>query len=258
MDIIVCLKRVPDAASRIAIDTTGFDIRRDIPWIINPFDEIALHAALAIKERFGGSVTLIHAGAEDGEEMLRKGIALGADRAVYIKDPAINHADGMTIARAISFVIRPMPFDIILAGRRASDTDAGITGPAIAAFLDIPVVPSIKKLDIDPATMLASALADGGACSVECRLPALFTADRGLCEPRYPTLAGIMGSKKTSIRYLDLKAVGVDAAVLSASPIQRAGIHLPLTTRKGVILQEELPEQVKAAARFLRAETEGV
>lgn len=251
MNIIVCLKRVPDAASRIVIDGPGLDIKRDIQWILNPFDEIALHAALAVKERLGGSVTLIHVGADGGEEMLRKGLALGADAAVYIKDPAVIHADGITVASAIASVIRPMPFDIILAGRRASDTDAGITGPAVAAFLDIPVVSSIKKLDITPATRLASALTDGGAYSVECNLPALFTVDRGLCEPRYPTLAGIMGSKKLSIKYLDLKAAGVDAAALSGAPVQRTGIHLPPKTRKGVILQGELSEQVAATVRFL-------
>lgn len=258
MHIIVCLKRVPDAASRIAIDRNGLDIKRDIQWILNPFDEIALHAAIAVKERHGGTITLIYAGAEDGEDILRKGIAFGADHAVYIKDAAVNHADGITIARAISSVIRPMPFDIILCGRRASDTDAGITGPAIAAFLDIPVVSSIKRLDIAPATGLANALTDGGAYSVDCNLPALFTVDRGLCEPRYPTLSGIMGSKKTSIRYLDLKAVGVDTATLSAAPVQRTNIHLPPKTRKGVILQGDMSEQVKTAARFIRDATEEV
>lgn len=255
MDIIVCLKRVPDAAARVDIDATGLDIKHETTWILNPFDEIALNAAISLKGRLGGSVTLVHAGAEGGEELLRKGIALGADAAVYIKDPVIDRADGITVARALSSVISAMPFDIILCGRRASDTDAGITGPAIAALLDIPVVSSIKTLDINLDTRLATAAADGGATVVESMLPALFTADRGLCELGYPTLSGIMNAKKTPIKTLDLKAAGVDIDAPSSTVVRREGLSLPLKTRKGVILEGELTEQVKAAARFLRGET---
>ncbi|MBI5886960.1 MAG: electron transfer flavoprotein subunit beta/FixA family protein [Deltaproteobacteria bacterium] len=255
MDIIVCLKRVPDAAGRVDINATGLDIGRETAWILNPFDEIALNAAIVLKEKLGGSVTLVHAGAEAGEELLRKGIALGADAAVYLKDPAVTSVDGITVARALSSIIRSMPFDIILCGRRGSDTDAGITGPAIAAFLDIPVVSSIKTLDINPDARLATATADNGATVVECMLPALFTADRGLSELIYPTLSGIMNAKKTPIRTLDLKAAGVDIDAASKSSVRRERLSLPQKTRKGVILEGALTEQVKAAARFLRRET---
>ena len=254
LNITVLVKRVPDTASRVEIDgATG--IRSDSGHIINPYDEFALEEALRIKERFGASVTVMTAGAQGGEDILKKCVAMGADAAVCIKDARLSGASAMTIAAAIAQVISKAPFDLVLAGRRATDDGAGIVGAAVAAFLDIPLVSSIKKLDIDPVGKKATAHSetDYGTEVVECGLPVLFTATKGLNEPRYPTLANIMKSKKFDIIFVDLdRAQGLIARLKGS--LTRESLAYPVIRRKNVLLKGEAAWQVKEAVKAIKDE----
>lgn len=256
MRIIVCLKRVPDTGTLIEIDSTGLDIKRDVPWVCNPFDEIALEQALRLKERYNGELTVICASAEDCEDVLRKALALGADNAVCVKDPCLANIEPISVARVISAVIRALSFDLIICGRMSTDTGAGIVGPAIAAQLGLPCVCSIKQLEVDAFAGAAIAITEaaGVTLTLACRLPALFTVDRGLCVPRYPSLSGIMKAKKAPIRYVALSEIGLDAAALTRSTIKRTRLSYPARTRKGVILDGNVAKQVKEAMGFLKAE----
>lgn len=256
MDVIVCLKKVPDTGARIEIEKDGLEIKADIPWILNPYDEFAVEEAIRIKERFGWSVTLIHAGVEGGEEVLKKGVAMGADSAVYVKDPLLKGLEGLDIARVLSAVISRMPFDLILCGKQGTDGDSGTVGGAIAGLLDIPLVSAIKGLRLFPEEKRAEALreVEGGMELVECTLPALFTTHKGLNEPRFPTLPGIMRAKRQGIRYLNLDSLGVEPAGLLKGGFEREGLSYPILKRKGLILNGDIRKQVKEAVRFLKEE----
>src|SRR3990172_11871788 len=216
MNIIVCLKRVPDTGARLEIEKDGMELKPDFPWVLNPYDEFAIEEAIRIKERFGGSVTLITLGSEGGEEILRRGVATGADVEVYVKDPLLKGLDEINIARVLSAAISTIPFDMILGGKQGTDMDSGVVGGALAGMLDIPLVSAVKRLNILLEERRAQAFREveggteeGGTEVVECALPALFTTHKGLNEPRYPTLSGIMRAKKQEIQYLDLNSIGI-------------------------------------------------
>ncbi|MBI5561657.1 MAG: electron transfer flavoprotein subunit beta/FixA family protein [Deltaproteobacteria bacterium] len=253
MDIIVCVTSVPDAASRIEIDSTGLGIKAAFPSILNPFDEIALEEAVRLAEAHGGSVTVVHAGAEGGEEPLRKCLAQGADEAVYVKDPALLGADGLATARVLAKAIQTMPHDVILCGRAATGAAAGSTGPYLAALLGIPIIPSIRKLKIlsNGRDAEAECEAQAGGLSVECGLSAVFTATKGLAEPRYPSMQSIMKARKKAIRYLDLNALGIAPASLSTPGIKRERLSRRSNARSCVMLKGGVETQAKEAARFL-------
>lgn len=150
MDIIACLKRVPDTGARLEIESNGLEVKADFPWILNPYDEFAIEEAIRIRDRAGGKVTLIHAGPEGGEEVLKKGIAMGADSAVYVKDPRLDGLDEVSIARVLTAVLSKFPFDMILCGKQGTDSDAGVVGSALAGLLNIPIVSAVKRLTLFP------------------------------------------------------------------------------------------------------------
>ncbi|MBI4378556.1 MAG: electron transfer flavoprotein subunit beta/FixA family protein [Nitrospinae bacterium] len=256
MDIIVCLKRVPDTGARIEIEKDGIDIKSDLPWIINPYDEFAVEEAIRIKERFGGRITLINAGGEGGEEVLKKGIAMGADSSIYIKDPLVKNLDNLGIAKVLSKVISTVHFDIILCGKTGIDDNAGIIGGALAGILNIPCISAVNRLKIFPEKKIieASREVEGGIELVESPIPAVITAAKGLNEPRYPSLSGIMRAKKHEINFLNLNSIGIDIESLFHGTFKRTALsYLPLN-RKGIILNVDRIEQVKEAVKFLRDE----
>lgn len=255
MDIIVCLKRVPDAGARIEIEKDSLEIKSDV-WVLNPYDEFAVEEAIRIKERFGAKVTLINASAEGAEEILKKGIAMGADSAVYVKDPILKGLNELGIARVLSIIISDMPFDLILCGKQGTDGDSGIVGGAIAGLFNIPFVSAVKKLNIFPEERRAESLreVDVGTEAVECRLPALFTTHKGLNEPRYPTLQGIMRAKKEKIRYLNLDSLGIKPGDFLKDNLKRVGLSYSQRVRKGKILKADVREQAIEAVKFLRDE----
>lgn len=261
MNIIVCIKRVPDTTARIEIEKggpNGIDvIKADLPWVLNPYDEFALEEGIRIREKFGAAVTLLTAGWEGGEEILKKGISMGADAAVYVKDQRLKCVfDGLNIARVLSAVISKMPFDIILCGKQGTDGDFALVGPALSGLLDIPIASAVKKLDIFPGERRAVALreTEGGSEFVECGLPALFTTHKGLNEPRYPTLPGIMKAKKQEIKFFDLDSLGMRPEDLLNGNISRVELSYTSLRRKGAILKGEVREQVKEAIKFLKYE----
>ncbi|GMR04584.1 MAG: electron transfer flavoprotein subunit beta/FixA family protein [Thermodesulfobacteriota bacterium] len=256
MDIIVCLKRVPDTGVEIEIEEGGLETKEaGLPWVLNPYDEYAVEEAVRIKERFAGRVTVITAGSEGGEEVLKKAIAMGADEAVYVTDAGLKGLDGRGIAMVLSRVISKMPFDLILCGKQGTDTDSGMVGGAVAGLLNIPLVSAIKSLKVFPDKNHAEAHreVERGVEVIECPLPALFTAQKGLNEPRYPSLPGIMRAKKHEIRYLDLSSIGIKKEAFQ-SPFNREGLSHPALKRKGIIFKGDLGDAVNQTVKFLKEE----
>ncbi|MDP3937286.1 MAG: electron transfer flavoprotein subunit beta/FixA family protein [Deltaproteobacteria bacterium] len=262
MKIIVILKQVPDSETKIKVKGDGSGIETDgIKYVISPYDEYAVEEALKLKEKAGGdsTVTVVSAGPDRTVESIRTALAMGADAAVHVNDPALEGADSLGVARALAKAIQDNGFDIIFAGKQGIDQDNSQVPSAVAELLDIPQVNIIAKFEIteDKSKATVSRRIEGGEETIETSLPALFGCEKGLNEPRYASLPGIMKAKKKPVKTVDLAGLGLDAGEVGA-----AGSHvkilkwIPLPERQaGKILQGmETAEASKELVRLLREE----
>src|SRR4030095_2315727 len=215
MKILVTIKQVPDTATQVkiaadgkSIDTTG------VTWIVSPYDEFAVEEALRIKEKRGqGEVVAVSLGPARAKEALRSCLAVGAERAIHRLDPAWESADSLTTARALAGVIKQEAPGLALFGRQAIDDDMGAVGAQVAELLGWPCASWIMEeaVDGDGKTVRVGRQVEGGLEVFDLPLPAVVSAQKGLNEPRYPTLKGIMGAKKKAIKGVRAPARGLDA-----------------------------------------------
>lgn len=259
MNVVVCLKQVPDTELTLSIAEGGQDIDRgDLNYVINPYDEYAIEEALRIKEKFGGEITLAAIGPERYEEALRGGLAMGADRAIHVKDDALEGSDPLVIAYILSKVIGGIEYDLILCGKQAIEDDSGQVGPALAEYLNLPQVTVVTKLEIDSESKKAVAHreVEGGIEVVETSLPAVVTTQKGLNEPRYASLRGMMKAKKMSIEARGIADLGISSDEVGKVGSKTHLIELiyPPKRSAGRILEGELVEVVKELVRCLREE----
>jgi electron transfer flavoprotein beta subunit len=201
MNIIVCVKAVPNPALPLEFDVWNNTIK-DTGWnyILNRYDEVALEEALRLREAHGGKVTVVTLAPALNDEVLRTCLAMGVDHAIRIDSPDSFQFDGYNIARRLSETIGQKEYDIILCGYRSLDRNAGEVGSMLAELLGLPSVTAIVDLKVDSSTQTARVVRrlERGAREIkQCRLPALFTTDLLLNEPRYPTLPG----RKLAARY---------------------------------------------------------
>lgn len=255
MNIVVLIKRVPDTETRIQIKD-GKVVTDGISWIISPYDEYGVEEALRINEKYGGGkVTLLCLGPEEAKETIRKGLALGADDAVHINDPALLNGDASVTAKVLAAALKKMQYDLILAGKQAVDEDNAQVAVRVAELLDLPCVNSVIKLDIADDKKSARCLreVDGDRDVAETTLPALITAQQGLNEPRYPSLKGIMGAKKKPI--VDWKAadLGLDPATL-APKLETVRLDPPPARPPGKKIPGDAVTATKELVRLLREE----
>jgi len=199
MNIVVLAKQVPDPEAFVSIAGEGRSLEIEQKFAVNLFDEVAVEEALRLREKHGGKVRVITLGAARAIEVLRTAIAMGADEALLLDDEAFLEGDGTSTALALSRAASKEPFDIILAGRQAIDDDRGEVGPMVAQFLSLPHVGGIVKLDCDGGKAKAESETEGGHEVVESRLPAVFTVERGLNEPRTAPITGVMKAMKATI-----------------------------------------------------------
>lgn len=264
MNIIVCLKQVPDTESQIKIAPDGKSIEEgDIKWIMNPYDEFAVEEALRIKEKMGGEVTVIGLGPKRVTESLRTALAMGADKAVLISDSALEGSDVLATAKALAAEIKGHEYDIILAGQRGVDNDLGLVGAAVAEYLDIPQVSLAVKLDIaeDGKSAKVNRPVEGQTLVIETSLPALVTAQKGLNEPRYASLPGIMKAKKKPLEERTIADLSLDAGEVGtgAQKMQLIEITPPPQRQAGKIVDGGSPEEKAAAlAKMLREEAKAI
>ena len=197
MKIAVCIKRTPDSESRfrVAASSTAVD-ETGLKFDIDDFASYAVEVALQLNEKQGPGETVVFAvGPDNVQETLRKAMSMGVDRAVQLKTTAIPY-DGLAIAKALAAELRGGGFDLILFGKHAFDSSAGVVGTATAELLGIPCVTAASKLDIANGRGTARRELEGIAEVVEFPLPAAVTIDEGIARPRYPSLKGIMAAKK--------------------------------------------------------------
>lgn len=253
MNILVLVKQVPDTEAIIrAQSDTELDIENK--YALNFFDEFAVEEALRIKEKQGGGiVTVVTLGSKKAADALRRGIAMGADEAFQIEDPALEKADGYATAKALATFIEGRDYDVILCGKQAIDDDAGAVGPALAQLLGIPHLTSIVELEIfaDQREARTAREIEGGREIVVCPLPALFSAQKGLNEPRIPQVAGVMKAMKAQIQKIDLNALGLSPE--DVKPKTKILKFYPPRKRPPVkMIEEEFPKNVEALVKVLR------
>jgi electron transfer flavoprotein beta subunit len=196
--IAVCIKRTPDSESRFRIASSGAAIdEAGLKFDIDDFAGYAVEAALQMNEKAGGGETVVVAvGPDLVQESLRKAMSMGADRAVQLKTDGAAPADGLAVAKALAAELKDGGFDLILFGKHAFDTSAGIVGTATAELLGLPAVTAVSKIDVANGRGSAQRDLEGGTEIVEFPLPAVVTIDEGVARPRYPSLKGIMAAKK--------------------------------------------------------------
>jgi len=210
VDIVVLVKQVPDTESIIQIGEDGVSINTDdIKWVMNPYDELAVEAALQIKESQGGTITILSMGPDKTVETIRTALAMGADKGIHISDPSAEGSDALSRAKLLSEAIKTISFDLVIAGMRAVDEDNYLVGSAVAEYLDIPQISQVTKVVVQDQTVTCHRIIEGATLVTKTPLPVLFTTQRGLNEPRYASLPGIMKAKKKPIDTLSLSDLGI-------------------------------------------------
>ena len=210
MNIIVCIKQVPDTEAQIRLKADGSGIdETGIKWVMNAYDEYGVEEALRLKEKHGGEVTVVSLGPARAMETIRTALAMGADKGIHISDPALEDADPYVAASALAAAIKGIPHDLIFCGQRAIDDDAGQVGSILAELLGIPQITLATKVDVEGAKVKAVRPVEGAQLLIESPLPCVITAQKGLNEPRYASLPGIMKAKKKPVDVKDAAALGI-------------------------------------------------
>ncbi|PIU45841.1 MAG: electron transfer flavoprotein subunit beta [Ignavibacteriales bacterium CG07_land_8_20_14_0_80_59_12] len=198
MNIVVCVNHVPDTETKVKVGPDGKSIdKAGVNYMLSPYDESAVEECLRLKEKNGGQVTAISLGGDANKETLRKVYAMGVDKAILLKDEAPRDSYG--VAKALADVIKELSPDVVFFGKQSIDYDDAQVGGLVAEMLGLPSVSVVVKLEIDNGNVRAQREIEGGHETVETRLPAVFTAQKGLNEPRYPSLRGIMQAKSKAI-----------------------------------------------------------
>jgi electron transfer flavoprotein beta subunit len=258
--IVVCIKQVPDTETQIKIAPSGTAIATDdIKWVMNPYDEFGVEEALRIKEKMGGEVIVVGLGPKRVTESIRTALAMGADKGILISDPALEGSDALAVAKALAAAVKGLGFDLIFTGQRGIDEDQGLVGAALADILGIPQVSLAVKVEVsaDGKSVKVNRPVEGQTLVIEASLPALITAQKGLNEPRYASLPGIMKAKKKPLEEKTLKDLGLGPAEFGAAA-RKLKIHQitpPPSRAAGKIVQGETAQDKAAElARLLHEE----
>ena len=258
MNIIVCIKQVPDTTDVRIDPETNTLIRSGVACIVNPFDMYAVEEGVRLKEKFGGKVTVLTMGPPQAEEALRETISLGADEAILISDRAFAGSDTWATSYTLSGAIRKIgDYDVIICGKQAIDGDTAQVGPGISAHLDIPQITYVKKiedLNMDNKYMRSERMTEEGYEIIESPLPCLITVVKEINEPRLPSLKGKMRSKKAEIKKWGAKDLDLDPGLigLNGSPTKVVKIFTPPPREKGQVLEGDPKEISEKLAELLK------
>jgi electron transfer flavoprotein beta subunit len=243
MRIVVCVKQVPDVAELRIDEVTHSLVRAGVPSILNPFDEFAVEEALRIRERNGGTITVITMGPPQAKEALIRCLAMGADRAILLTDSAFAAADTYATAKTLALALKKLEFDLIICGMKAIDGETCQVGPELAELLGIPSISYIKKVETDSSTntILAERLTEDGYEQIQSTLPCLLTATKALNVPRMPTLIQQLTAKQKPIETWSTATIGAERkdVGLTGSRTQVLKVYTPELRSQGVIVTTE-------------------
>jgi len=247
VNIIVCIKQVPDTAEIKINPETNTLMREGVPSIINPFDLNAIEAALQIRDTSDGKVTVLTMGPPQAETSLREAISMGADEAVLLSDKAFAGSDTWATSYTLAMAIKKLGADIIFCGKQAIDGDTAQVGPETAEFLNIPHISYIRKIEeVMDKSIRVQRLMDEGYDVVESSLPVLLTVVKELNDPRMPSLKGKMAAKKAEIKVMGFADIEADEnnLGLKGSPTQVKNIFAPEMKAERKMIEGSPDEQV--------------
>jgi len=256
MNIVVCVKQVPDTTAKKEL-TGDFLLNRDqLESVVNPFDEYALEEALRLKEAQGGEVTVLTMGPPSAEDSMRKALAMGADGGMLVTDPALRGSDWRATSRVLAKALGMLEYDLVLTGMESTDARSGLVPGGVAEWLGLPLLTFAAKLDVTGGTARINRQISGGFQEVVAPLPAVVSVVKGANEPRYPSLKGIMAAKRKEIRKLGLSDLDI-----SPDDVGLAGTRTPVTAavprpekQAGQVFKPDTPEEAaRRIADFLQA-----
>ena len=258
MKIIVCIKQVLDTSATIQIEN-GQVVSPGSSRIINPYDEYAIEEAVRIKAKKPDTeITLLSLGPEGFKDSIKRALAMGADKAVHLMDPRFVGLDSYAVTRILMRYIESVPYDLILCGKQAVDVDMAQTGPTLATFLGIPFVTVVTRIEFSDDLKKAKITrqVEGGSEIRELALPFLVTCQKGLNEPRLPSLKGIMAAKKKEVLTLSREDLGIEEGTLNfkGNKLIQGNLCLPPERKKGIILEGSEEEICGHLVRLLREE----
>lgn len=212
MNIVVCVKRVADTAAEKKLDQSDFTLDRDsVESILNPVDEYGVEEALKLKEAQGGEITILTMGPEGADKnAVRKALALGADRGVLITDDRLHGSDAMATAYVLALALAQQEFDLCLLGSESTDARTSLVPQAVGQLMGITALTNAKKVEIADGSVKIEREEEGGYQVVEAELPAIVSVVKGINEPRYATLKGIMAAKQKEVQVLSGDDLGID------------------------------------------------
>ena len=237
MNIAVCVKQVIDTEAEKKLDSSSWRLDRNVNCILNPYDEYAVEEALRIKEAHGGQVVVVCMGPEKATDAVRKALAMGADTGVLVSDEALAGSDAQGTSYALAEALKGLEWDLVLFGVRSTDGETGCVPAAVAERLGVPLLSTLAKVEVEGSTLKVHRETEQGYVAYECPTPAVLSVIKGINEPRYPSMMGIMGAKK---KPLDVK----DASALSLDKSQ-----VGLDGAKTRVLSARIPEPRKAGVK---------
>jgi len=214
MKILVFVNHVPDTETKVKVSADGRTIDiAGVNFMLNPYDEYAVEEGLALRGKFSGEVVVVSVGGEPHKEALRKALAMGCDKAVLLKDTSVR--DSFGVARALSDYAKEYSPDVVLCGKQSIDYDDAQVGGLVGEMLGLPSISVVVALEIVNGVVVAEREIEGGREVVHSKLPIVITAQKGLNQPRYPTLKGIMDAKRKPIEERTINPVEVKVEVLA-------------------------------------------
>jgi electron transfer flavoprotein beta subunit len=212
MNIVVCVKQVPDTAVERTLKPGAGTLDRESPdGLINEIDEYAIEEGLKIAEAHGGEVTILSMGPAKAAESIRKALSMGADKAVHVLDDALAGSDAAVTSLVLAEALKQTGFDLVILGSESTDARTGMLPAMLAERLGVPQLTLASKVDIDGGSVSIRRVTDEGNATVTAQLPALVSVVEKINEPRYPSFKGIMAAKKKPVQTLSLADLGVDA-----------------------------------------------
>jgi electron transfer flavoprotein beta subunit len=254
MEILVCVKRVPDTSeNEIELNGAGNDIDRDdLVYSVNEWDNYAVEEALQIVDKVGGSVTVVSVGDDESEEVLRREMAMGADKGILLSDDAFEEMDGRGIAAVLKAAVDKGSYDLILTGAQADDGAAQIGG-MLAAMMDVPFASLVNTIEVNGDKLKIGREIEGGNQEMhEISMPCVLSIQTGINEPRYVGIRGIRKVASVEIPTLGAADLGIDTAAVAAR-VKRADYFLPDLGEGAEILEGSDEEIIEKLVELLKA-----
>src|SRR5690606_9201909 len=250
MNIVVCVKQVPDTATERKLRSEDKTLDRDAAdGVLNELDEYAVEEALRLKEAHGGEVTVLTMGPEKATETIRKALAMGADKAVHLVDDALHGSDTLSTSYALAKALGTTGFDLVILGSESTDARTGVLAAMLAERLGVPQLTLARKVEVNGSAITIERLTDYGYDKVEGTLPAVVSVVEKINTPRYPSFKGIMAAKKKPVQTLSIADAGIDAGQvgLGAAWSEVTEFAVAPPRAKGTMVTDEGDGGVKAA-----------